>query len=267
MPGEYSAGSPPGTPATDNAVVPARVYVPDLPSEGHTAALSADEAHHVTRVLRLATGAVLRAFDGHGREHEVRIELAGKGGVIVRVGPAMAAAEEPPIAVTLVQAVLKSDQTDAVVRDSTMLGLSAFVPVVTARTETTLARIRQQHRRERWERIAIASAKQCGRAVLPTMADPVGLDSVLASNLSPVFILVEPRAAGAPCRLRDAMTGLSAPPAATLVVGPEGGWTEAELFAAAAAGWTGVTLGARTLRADAAAVVALSVLLSRWGDL
>ncbi len=247
-----------------------RVYVPDLPPQGHTAALSADEAHHVSRVLRLGTGAVLRAFDGRGREHEAGVELAGKGGVIIRIGPAVTAAPEPQIAVTLVQAVLKSDQTDAVVRDATMLGIAGFVPLVAARTETTLARLRQQQRVARWTRIAVASAKQCGRAVLPVVSDPMAFEAAVASCVPPAIVLVEPRAAwpGGARRLREvARAQTHAPARASIVVGPEGGWTDQELVAAAEAGWVGATLGGRTLRADAAAAVALSVLLSLWGDL
>ncbi len=252
-----------------NAAVVARVYVPDLPDSGDAVAVADDEAHHLTRVLRLQTGDVVRAFDGRGREHESRIELAGKGGVILRVGDAAQPAPEPPIAIAVIHAVLKGDGTDQVVRDTTMLGMAGFVPIVTARTETTVARLRQQRRRERWLRVAVASTKQCGRAVVPDIVEPCGFDAAQLSRPAPVFVLVEPRAtwpSGAPRRFSDAL-GTTAPKSATLVVGPEGGWTEEELATAAAAGWVPVTLGGRTLRADAAAVVAMSVLLGAWGDL
>ncbi len=259
----------------NNAGVIARVYSSEPLVEGHAVALADDEVHHVMRVLRLGADDAVRVFDGRGHEHEARIELAGTGGVVLRVGAAAVPAPEPPVALTLAQAVLKSDATDDVVRDAAMIGAAAIVPLVTARTETTLARLRQQRRVERWTRVAIASVKQCGRAVVPAIAEPAAFEPSRLALPAPVLMLVEPRApwtGGAPVSMRDLLAGgrdapaLPPPDAATIVVGPEGGWADEELAAAAAAGWTAVTLGGRTLRADAAGLVAASLVLAMWSD-
>jgi len=114
-------------------------------------------------------------------------------------------------------------------------------------------------RRERWERIAVSSAKQCGRAVVPSIAEPSQFNEDFPS---PVFILVEPNTL-AGVALADLEPTI--PGHATLMIGPEGGWTADELEIAAGLG-TLVTLGQRTLRADAMALVALSAMFARWGE-
>jgi len=155
--------------------------------------------------------------------------------------------------------VLKGDKMDDVVRDAVMMGVAAIRPIVTARSEISLASLTRGRRRERWERIAVSSAKQCGRAVVPSIAEPSQFNEDFPS---PVFILVEPNTL-AGVALADLEPTI--PGHATLMIGPEGGWTADELEIAAGLG-TLVTLGQRTLRADAMALVALSAMFARWGE-
>ena len=136
---------------------------------------------------------------------------------------------------------------------------AAIHPIVTARSEISLASLTRGRRRERWERIAVSSAKQCGRAVVPSIAEPSQFNEDFPS---PVFILVEPNTL-AGVALADLEPTI--PGHATLMIGPEGGWTADELEIAAGLG-TLVTLGQRTLRADAMALVALSAMFARWGE-
>jgi 16S rRNA (uracil1498-N3)-methyltransferase len=155
-----------------------------------------------------------------------------------------------------------------VVRDAVMIGATAIQPIVTARTEVSVATLEKGHRRERWQRIAISSAKQCGRAVVPPVAEPVVLEAfiqtLLGSWLSgPALMLVEPGASKAALSLGE--LDVEPPKAASIVVGPEGGWTPEESEAASTVCRL-VTLGGRTLRADAMATVALAALFARWGE-
>jgi 16S rRNA (uracil1498-N3)-methyltransferase len=167
------------------------------------------------------------------------------------------------VAVTLAQAVLKGDKMDDVVRDAVMLGVAAIQPIVTARTEISAAALTRGRRRERWERIAVSAAKQCGRAVVPAILEPQSFPPPSESLLpAPVFVLVEP---GVSSGLALGDLDAQIPRHATLVVGPEGGWTADEVEAASALGSL-VTLGGRTLRADAMALVALSALFTRWRE-
>jgi 16S rRNA (uracil1498-N3)-methyltransferase len=243
--------------------VNARFYAPDAHESGAEIDLPADEAQHLSRVLRLKAGDSLAVFNGSGREFAAVVASATKTHVRVRLGDRLTAKAELPVALTLAQAVLKGDKMDAVVRDAVMLGFAAVQPIVTARSEVSLASLARSDRHERWHRIAVSSAKQCGRATVPVIAPPIAFDgpASLAHLPSPQFLLVEPGASAAPV----AVAGLdaTAPAAATLVVGPEGGWTPSEVEQCAHHVHP-LGLGSLTLRADAAAVVAATALLTRW---
>ena len=187
----------------------------------------------------------------------------------MRVGEGRQAVPEARIAVTLAQAVLKGDKMDGVVRDAVMMGVAAIQPMVTARSEVTLAALRRGHRQERWQRIAVSSAKQCGRAVVPPILAPRTFESVARSLADmtlpgPGLIFVEPSASADALSLGD--LDLTAPRETTVLIGPEGGWTSEEIALGSTACRL-VTLGARTLRADAMAMVALTALFAHWREL
>jgi 16S rRNA (uracil1498-N3)-methyltransferase len=126
--------------------VSARFYAPDVQAEGELATLSADEAQHLARVLRLSAGDRIRVFNGRGAEFDAIIEHVARDEAQVRVGPRRAATSEPRVAVTLAQSVLKGDKMDQVVRDAVMIGVTAIQPVVTARTEISLATVERSGR-------------------------------------------------------------------------------------------------------------------------
>jgi 16S rRNA (uracil1498-N3)-methyltransferase len=252
-----------------------RFYVPGAEAASASVALPDDEAEHLARVLRLGAGEEVEIFDGRGRLWRAEVVQAGKKSAVVRLLEPLPPAREAGVAVTLVMCVLKGDKMDAVVRDAVMLGVAAIRPVVSERAETSLAALARGHRVERWQRIAVASAKQCRRAVVPPIFAPVPLEWYWTdpSTRGPApaeparalrVMCVEP-AAG----LGDttSVQSLARPAAADVIVGPEGGWTVAEVAAADAAGAILMRLGARTLRADAVPLVALSALLTTWGEL
>jgi 16S rRNA (uracil1498-N3)-methyltransferase len=208
-------------------------------------------------------------FDGRGLQRAGRVESADRQGVTVRLAGDAPAAAEPSVSLTLVQSLLKGHALDEIVRDAVMLGVSAIVPLVAARTSVVPPAARLAELAARWRRIAIASAKQCGRAVVPDVAEPCGLDACLSALPSgPRYLLAEPALAGpAASAVIRAMASAPVPSSAALMVGPEGGWTDREAGAAAAAGAVLLTLGRRTLRAERAAVVAITALQCAWGDL
>ncbi len=235
-----------------------RFYVPDLPHEGALVALSEEEARHLTQVLRLELGDSVRVFDGRGREHDARVEVTARQRAEVRVGAHAAPAPEVPVRLTLAAALLKGDKFDDVVRDATMLGVHVVCPLVTARTEVPAARAGKVSRVERWKRVALNSVKQCGRAVVPEIHEPLALADALPRFPRPLIALAEPSLSAGTAALP------ARPDTATVLVGPEGGWAPAECEALAAAGATLFSLGGRTLRADAAPLVALTALLWEW---
>lgn len=245
----------------------ARFFAPAAGGPGDRILLPVDEAEHLTRVLRLSSGDRVRVFNGRGAEFEAVVDAADKEGVHLSIGPPCTPAPEPRVAITLAQAVLKGDKMDDVVRDAVMIGVAAIHPIVTARSEISIAALARARRRDRWERIAVSSAKQCGRAVVPPILEPREFNprrlSPAGTFPAPALILVEPNtAAGTPLASLDATP---IPERATLVVGPEGGWTAEEVEAASTLG-TLITLGKRTLRADAMALVALAALFAKYGE-
>jgi 16S rRNA (uracil1498-N3)-methyltransferase len=249
--------------------VPVRFYAPDAERVGDVIDLPSDEAAHLTRVLRLKTGAAIRVFNGRGREFDGVVDAVSRTHVRVRIDEACeVTAAEPRVSITLAPAVLKGDRMDDVIRDTVMMGATAIQPIVTTRTEVTLAALQRGRKQERWERIAIAAAKQCGRATVPGVLEPrlfADLTTALGRDAlpAPALMLVEPSASDGSSSLGE-LAG-SPPREATLVVGPEGGWTPEELELGAATCRL-VTLGTRTLRADATPVIALAALFAVWGE-
>jgi 16S rRNA (uracil1498-N3)-methyltransferase len=228
--------------------------------------LPADEARHVSRVLRLRAGDAIAVFDGQGREAVARVETVSATRVSVKVVEPRAPAPEPQVRVTLAQALLKSDKMDRVIRDAVMLGVAAVQPFVSRRTDVPIKAVADGGRQDRWDRTVISSVKQCGRAVVPLVHPTKALHDVLASTAAETRLMfVEPNARA---EVGD-LTKLEGqrPSTAMVLIGPEGGWDAAELDAAVEAGVTLVTLGRRTLRADAAAAAAIAVLQYVWRDL
>ncbi len=243
-----------------------RFFAPDLDPGNDFVTLPRDEADHLKRVLRLGPGDLVGVFDGRGVEFLGRVAGGTAPGARVQLLERRAPAAELPIAVTLVQAVLKGDKMDDVVRDATMLGVAAVQPLVTARSEVTVAALLRQGRADRWTRVAVASVKQCGRATLPVVESPLSFETWLEEPRPPLTaMLVEPSAPGGAEPL-EALKDEAVPlPGVAVLAGPEGGWTGDELAAARAAGIRLLTLGQITLRADRAALVALGVIQFLWG--
>ena len=244
-----------------------RFFAPALDPGDETVVLPREEGEHLTRVLRIGVGDTVAVFDGRGHEWLGRVVSALRRDVCVQLVSRATPAAEPQVALTLAQAVLKADKMDDVVRDAVMLGAAAIQPIVTKRTEATVAALVRGARVERWRRVALASVKQSRRAVLPDVRVPLTLETLLDEPASALrLMLVEPGAAAQVGSLSEIQKA-PAPADAMLLVGPEGGWTEQECASAAAKGVRLVTLGHRTLRADAVPVAAISVLQFLWGDL
>lgn len=233
-----------------------RVYAPDA-VEGADVLLPDDESAHLTRVLRLGAGDAVRVFDGKGAAFAAEIITAGRGTVRVRVGHPEESAAESPVSFVVAPALIKGDGFDEIVRDAVMMGAAVVRPVT---TERTVVKPREAMA-ERWQRVALAAAKQSGRAVLPRVEAPVTLDQLIASDASARrFAFVEP---SADVLVADPLT-LDAPLSALVLTGPEGGWSPAELQLFKEKAVTFVRIGARTITAERAPLAALAVLMSVW---
>ena len=244
-----------------------RFFAPALDAGDEIALLPKEEAEHLTRVLRLGPGDTVAVFDGRGQEFLARVVTADRRHVRVQVLTRIEPAAEAAVAITLVQAVLKGDRMDDIVRDAVMLGVARIQPIVTTRTEVTVAALGRAGRVERWKRVALASVKQSRRAVVPEIRGPLTFESWLDEPQSEAtLMLVEPGTVSQAEKL-SAVWRQKIPTEASVVIGPEGGWTDGESRAAQERGIRLVTLGHRTLRADAVPVAAISVMQFLWGDL
>jgi 16S rRNA (uracil1498-N3)-methyltransferase len=241
-----------------------RFFAPALDPGDETVALPRDEAEHLTRVLRIGVGDTVSVFDGRGHEFLARVVGAARRDVHLQLLTRVNPAAESNVSLTLVQAVLKGDKMDDVVRDAVMLGAAAIQPIVTRRTETTVGALIRGARPDRWRRVALASVKQSRRAVLPDIRSPLTFENYLDEPAPALrLMLVEP-GASMPVEPLGALRGDPAPSDAALLVGPEGGWDEVECALAQTRQVRLIGLGPRTLRADVVPIAAVSILQFMW---
>ena len=211
-------------------------------------ALPPTEAHHVRDVLRLTVGDDLELFDAAGASGAGRIVSTSADEVVVDVS-AVAMAERSGVSLTVAAAVPKGDRADWMVEKLSELGVARFVPVVAERSVVVPA---GRNKADRWERLAVESAKQCRRPGVMTIG-PV----------TPVAELLRPGPAGWVLSTEGGevwpVASLAVPAELTVLVGPEGGWTAGELAACRAAGWVAVRLTDTVLRVETAAVAVATV--------
>ena len=243
-------------------MIRAPLRVPCSPLTSGDLPLSPETTTYLTRVHRLAVGDAFLAFDPErATEADAELTSVGKRGAVARVGAIRAASRLPVRAVTLIQGTCKGDKMDAIVRDATELGATRIIPAITARS---VARP-DAARADRWRRIAVEAARQCGRGDAPIVDAPVDLAAALAeADAAALRLCLDPIAeASLGARLQMVAAATNVP--VTILVGPEGGLDEGELDAAARAGFTRVRLGGFVLRTETVCAVVLGALVV-WSD-
>jgi 16S rRNA (uracil1498-N3)-methyltransferase len=240
-----------------------RFLIPDLDPDRGDAVLSAEEAHHLTRVLRLGIGDEVRVFDGRGQEYVARVKSTGRSAATVTLLNPVHEQAAPQVALRLVQSILKADAMESVVRDCVMVGVESIQPIVSERTTVKTSTLPKAVKR--WRRVALASTKQCGRSTLATILEALSFDDWLRARGSETsFLLVEPAVAGDDALTIRDLFERPAPERASLVIGPEGGWTSAERVRAIENGCAPLSLGRLTLRAESVPLAATAALLAVW---
>jgi 16S rRNA (uracil1498-N3)-methyltransferase len=249
-----------------------RFYAPPgaFTSNFESVTLASEEARHLRDVLRLKTGDEVHVFDGEGKEFHCRVEKSRRNDarleVISEVSPAR---QESPLSLTLAVALLKGEKFDLVVQKATELGVSSIVPVATRHADIRLRDDSDAAKRvARWQRIALEAAKQSGRAVVPHVSMPASFESLIqtaSTGSALVRLMFSERDGQSLSEVRKTIpVNLSS---LTALVGSEGGWADQEISEAREAGWTIVTLGGRTLRAETAAIMVAVLIQHLWGDL
>lgn len=231
-------------------------------SVGTTFDLPDDVSLHALRVLRLRVGSPICLFDGQGGEYHATLERADRRGASARIDRFDPVEREWHDAPTLVMALIATDAMDNALRKAVELGVSAIAPVIASRSQGTLAGARAEKRLLHWRSIAIAACEQCGRNRIPSIAEPIGFQDWLRdthSRAGPAVI------AGPGAKQSLASFAAHSPPR-TIVIGPEGGFTDDEMAQAVAHGLAPVHLGPRVLRADTAVIAALAIVAALAGD-
>lgn len=244
-----------------------RILCRKLPEPNHPVQLDEAEATHATRVLRLKDGDPVEAMDGQGHASVATLKTRGGPTRLEFFKPQSAPSASVPIVVPVVleMAVLKGDAMEWVVEKAVELGVASLVPVLTAHTVVQMDRKGPEAFRERWQKIADQALKQCGRLERLEVLTPIALDKLITQPLSEGSERIwcdEAERENAPSLLswvEKTRSTRSLSCARHLLVGPEGGWSaqEREHFLV---DLTCVSLGPIVLRAETAAVSALSLL-------
>lgn len=240
-----------------------RFHCPEVSAIGQQIALPPQAAHHASRVLRMSAGDELLLFNGFGREYSAKILRMTKTDVVAVTTADVTSSVESNLHVTLAQGISSGDRMDFTLQKAVELGVSAIQPIASERSVVRLSGERQEKRRQHWQSIVISACEQCGRSIVPEVSEVMGLPDWLGSSLtSSLNLVLSP--------LADRGLGDLEPPAEngsiTLLVGPEGGLSDAEILAASTAGFQSVQLGPRILRTETAALAALAAMQTLWGD-
>jgi len=240
---------------------PDRFFVPGVSQYGRVR-VGRDEARHMIRVLRMKCGDELIAFDGEGAECRCRIVEAAGRDVVVEVLERREVSREPAVAVTLAVAAAKTKAMDLIVRKCTELGLWRLIPFHSGRS---IAKIKDSSKIEKWRRAAIEAAKQCGRNVLPQIAEPADRGGLAEAIRNHDLAVVAAPSEGT-ATLKQVLEENPSAKRILCLVGPEGGWRADELAELAEAGALPVSLGPSILRVETAAIAALAMIAYHYSD-
>ena len=249
-----------------------RFYAPPADIEGAVVTLSAEETHHLIRVLRMTPGDEAFVFDGCGREYRSRFRDIQDNRARLDVQHELDDVVESPLRLTLAQALAKAEKFDLIVQKATELGVTSITPLVTRYADVKLDDEQKAKRAERWRRISLEALKQCGRRKLVEIACPRTLGEFLSSSQpspdcgspAPRELLVFSQTGGV--TVLEAVAKLSGMSHVVAMIGPEGGWGDDELLLLEECGGTAVTLGPRVLRTETAAVAAITLIQHAIGD-
>lgn len=236
-----------------------RFYLPPSVLVSDAFSLPDTAARHV-QVLRYQPGEVIELFDGLGKVYQAEIMSMGKKNVDVLIRESTDINLESPLNITLMQSISSSDRMDLTIQKAVELGVTVIQPVLTERSSQRLSGERAMKKLERWLDIAIGACEQCGRTVVPRIQPITGLSDALCAlgvdDLKLLMSLNQPRA----------LNQFTQPQAVVLLVGPEGGLSQAEEELAINHGFNAISTGPRVLRTETASLAAIAAMQLLWGD-
>ncbi|WP_028310180.1 16S rRNA (uracil(1498)-N(3))-methyltransferase [Derxia gummosa] len=251
-----------------NAVAPAnlpRFFVDATLIENTTIALPPEVVRHI-QVRRLGPSARVCLFNGHGGEFHAVLRDVGRDTVIAHVREHVVREAELPYAITLAQALCPGDKIDWIIEKAVELGVANFVPVQAERGIIKLVGDRAERRHGHWLGVIRAACEQCTRNTLPGLQPIRGVRDFIASHHAHFKLIASPRARRP---LNEALLSHGAPlegQTVTLLIGPEGGFTDAEEAFALQNGFHPISLGPRVLRTETAGLAAIATIQAVWGQ-
>jgi 16S rRNA (uracil1498-N3)-methyltransferase len=236
-----------------------RIYTEQLLKQVSQIKLEGQQAHYLSKVLRLKANASLILFNGDGHEYKSLITEIDKNSITLEIQDAKPGNSESPLHSILGLGLSRGERMDIAIQKSTELGVSEIAPLFTEFSEVKLQGERLQKKLVHWQQVAISACEQSGRNKPPKVHPPQTLESWCSKIDSQLKLIFEP----------DADQGLPSEKAITqvaLLVGPEGGFSKQELNIAAKNAFNAVRLGPRVLRTETAPIAALTSLQLLWGD-
>ena len=237
-----------------------RAFVDHALTAGDELALPGDAATHLVRVLRLREGDACVLFNGDGHDYAATLVAVDKREVRARVGARAMVDNESPLRITLLQGIARGEKMDWILQKSTELGVAAFVPVASERSEVRLDAERADKRVAHWRSVVRSACEQSGRARVPEVAPPQSLAAALEALPAGARFLLDPVTQQAIGTI-TLDTGHC-----ILAIGPEGGWSPRDREQLLGAGFGGLRLGPRILRTETAGIAAIAALQVRYGD-
>jgi 16S rRNA (uracil1498-N3)-methyltransferase len=240
-----------------------RVYIPSERIGAEQISLQPREARYILTVLRLGLGDAVTVFDGAGNEYRTELTEDYEGGIYLALREQLNPQRESSLRIILGQALLKGERMKFVIQKATELGVNRICPLVTSRSIPIVEGEREALRMERWQRIALEAAKQSGRTMIPEIEAIHELSDFFVQSAGTRIMLWEEE----PIPLREIVGKINPYAGITLLIGPEGGFSEAEVTAAQDQGFLVAGLGQRILRAETATLSVLSIVQHLFGDL
>lgn len=224
--------------------------------------LDRDQARYLGRVLRLRKGDTLNVFNGNDGEYSATIASLGKGAAVLHIEAIVENTGESALKIHLVQGVSRGERMDFVVQKATELGVKRVSPVFTEYGVVKLDEDRARKRRDHWQGVAESACEQSGRIRPPLIDAPVDLNAWFGAGAkeTDTDLILYPGAGTPLSSIANPVTKVC------LLIGPEGGFSDTEYDDARVAGFQAVSLGPRVLRTETAAVAAIAVAQSMWGD-
>jgi 16S rRNA (uracil1498-N3)-methyltransferase len=244
----------------------ARFFLPMQQIQDRRATLIGAEVNHLRRVLRLRTEDRVVLFDDAGCEHEGIIRDLSEDRAEIEILRSYRVDNESPLQTILALGLTKGEKMDWVVEKATELGVHTILPFFSSYTVPKLNERKMAQRSERWQKIAVSAAKQCGRARIPKILALTEFRDLLKTVSRDALRLLfwEKECEQQLSELKETRTIISE---VVVTIGPEGGFSAQEAALALDQGFQAVRLGRRILRAETAAVAALAAVQLLWGDL